>query len=479
MASSNDRLRTVAAFAATVASSAVLWWFGFGVTPHWWATWLAPLPVLVYATRARSGAAFAAALLAWAIGGLSLLSYAQKIQLPATIIVLGDFVPALIFALTTLLFRALLRRGRPLLGALAVPATLIAYDYLSANVSPHGTFNNLAYTQMDALAVIQIAALCGSWGITFLVFLLPSALAAGGAAQTTASGRRALLAAGVLVYAIAFGYGGWRLQSATAEDVAQARIGLVSLAGKVRPPLADPAGEKLLQRYLAQLERLADAGAKTIVMPETVFLVTTPDVPALAEFARRRGVRLIAGVGYDGAGEPSRNAIFAFPPDGATPERYSKQHLLPGFEDHYTAGTESRTLASEPGTGLAICKDMDFLSTGRAYAERGTNLLLVPAWDFELDGWLHGRMAILRSVENGFALARAARDGTLTLNDDRGRVVAEASSIRIDDAATLVGDLPLRHTRTLYARWGDWLAWLAVAVLVIAIATALLTRPSR
>jgi apolipoprotein N-acyltransferase len=52
------------------------------------------------------------------------------------------------------------------------------------------------------------------------------------------------------------------------------------------------------------------------------------------------------------------------------------------------------------------------------------NLLLVPTWDFNLDRWLHARMAVLRAVENGFALARSARNGLFTLSDNRGRILA-------------------------------------------------------
>src|SRR5206468_8848188 len=73
--------------------------------------------------------------------------------------------------------------------------------------------------------------------------------------------------------------------------------------------------------------------------------------------------------------------------------------------------------------GLQICKDMDFPELSREYALQGANLLLVPAWDFNLDRWLHARMAVLRAVENGFALARSARNGLLTLSDNRGRIV--------------------------------------------------------
>ncbi|MET3652006.1 hypothetical protein [Dyella japonica] len=117
---------------------------------------------------------------------------------------------------------------------------------------------------------------------------------------------------------------------------------------------------------------------------------------------------------------------------------------------------------------------MDFHDTARAYALRRAQLLLVPASDFTVDGWLHSRMAIMRGVEGGFAVARAARNGRLTLSDDRGRVVAEASSENRD--AELVGDLPLRATSTPYGRWGDWFVYLVLAGLVVCLALVFLPR---
>jgi apolipoprotein N-acyltransferase len=86
----------------------------------------------------------------------------------------------------------------------------------------------------------------------------------------------------------------------------------------------------------------------------------------------------------------------------------------------------------------------------------------VPAWDFDRDAYLHGRMALVRSVENGFSLARAASQGLLTLSDAHGRIVAERRTIR--GPAMLVGDLPTGRGGTVYSRSGDVVAQLMVAV---------------
>src|SRR5262249_24541741 len=109
----------------------------------------------------------------------------------------------------------------------------------------------------------------------------------------------------------------------------------------------------------------------------------------------------------------------------------------------------------------AICKDMDFPELAREYGKRGVGLLLVPAWDFHYDDWLHARMAILRGVESGFTIARDAKQGRLTISDNRGRVLGEEHETKAD-FAIIDTVLPVAHEATIYARFGDWFAWLCL-----------------
>jgi apolipoprotein N-acyltransferase len=163
---------------------------------------------------------------------------------------------------------------------------------------------------------------------------------------------------------------------------------------------------------------------------------------------------------------------------GAPVVSYDKQHMLPPFELQFKAGTGLTLLARPSGTwGVAICKDMDFTPLSRRYGHAGAGLLLVPAWDFVLDRWAHGHMAVMRGVESGFTVARSARQGYLTVSDERGRILAETTS----DAgpfATLLVDVPVAHHRTLYLLWGDWFAWLALALLALSLLQLVWRRPA-
>lgn len=459
MASSPDRSVVWTGLAATLLSGAA-WWFGTGLHPHAWLTWLAPLPLLLLAPRMRWQHAALAALAAGACAGLNLWHYLiNAIGLPLPVGVIAALAPAATFALALLLFRRLWLVRRYAAAAVAFPALWVAVDYLSFSGSPHGTFGSLAYSQLDVLPFVQFASVAGIWGVAFLLLLAPAALAIG---LLPGPDRRARLrVAGVtcLLLAVVFSFGFSRL-SVQATD--RLRVGLVSIPGPLRPAMLSADGQVMLKRYLAAIDTLAARGAQVVVLPETVIATDQGTIAEFAASAARNKVTITAGIAVKDAARGQRNTALAFVPGAAEPVVYAKHHLIPGVEDHYQAGADYAML---PGTrtGLAVCKDMDFHDTGRAYSDRAARLLLVPAWDFGVDGRMHSRMAVMRGIESGFAVARAALRGNLTLSDNRGRIIAEKSDEFGD--ATLIGEVHLYDSLTLYARWGDWFAWLALAML--------------
>ena len=91
--------------------------------------------------------------------------------------------------------------------------------------------------------------------------------------------------------------------------------------------------------------------------------------------------------------------------------------------------------------------------------------MLDPAWDFNIDRSWHGHIAIMRGVENGYAIAHAAKDGLLTVTDDRGRILGEVRSNSAPFSSVLV-DVPLHHDNTIFSRYGAWFPWLAALLLI-------------
>jgi apolipoprotein N-acyltransferase len=160
---------------------------------------------------------------------------------------------------------------------------------------------------------------------------------------------------------------------------------------------------------------------------------------------------------------------------------YDKEHLLPPFETgRFTPGT-SRTLFAAPDKtagqiwAVAICKDLDFTNPARAYGRESVGMLLASAWDFRVDRFWHGHISVMRAVEDGFSLVRTARNGFLTVADNRGQIIAE---IATDTApfATLLASAPAGHSPTLFLYLGDWFGWCSAGLLVVLTARLVLSH---
>jgi apolipoprotein N-acyltransferase len=475
-ASSGTRAPSQPIVVLATLASAVLAYLGTGLHPLWPLLWLAPVPLLAIAARLRPRAAFLLALGAWLIGELNQWTYFTSIlEAPLFLVILSLLLPATTFALAVLFSRRFLIRGSPILAAFGFPLLWVTWEYLSSISSPHSTFGNLGYTQMDCLPLIQVASITGIWGITFLVFLFAATVGALLSGAGKPAERRALaVSVGALLCAV-FLFGGWRMSNPPASQTVS-----VTLIGRDVPLSVylgpEGKGVKVLREYAGAVRQLTPRGTQVVVLPEKIARVSdsnSPEIDALFSAAALASssaidlglVRRTPSGGY--------NSSRLYLPDGSAILNYDKHHLLPGVEPEKPG---SRRVILEQSTGrwgLQICKDMDFPALSRQYAADGVTLMLVPAWDFGADGWLHARMAVLRAVENGFALARSARSGLLTVADDRGRILAEKPALP-DRFASVTARLPVSSQATFYSRTGDWFACLcvtgSVAFLILLIA---------
>jgi apolipoprotein N-acyltransferase len=254
-------------------------------------------------------------------------------------------------------------------------------------------------------------------------------------------------------------FGEWRLQSNTpAESVA------VTLIAKDVPMSVYLGGEdqamELLREYADEIRRITPAGTQVVVLPEKIGRVSEnslSEVNALfSSAALATNVAIDVGLARKTSSGAFNSSRF-YSPDGKLEANYDKHHLIPGVEPEQP-GNKRAVLDGPSGRwGLQICKDMDFPKLSREYAGDGAHTILVPAWDFDVDGWLHSRMAVLRAIENGFAFARSARNGLLTLADNRGKIIAETSTVS-GRFASISGKVNVACEKTIYAYRGDWFA---------------------
>jgi apolipoprotein N-acyltransferase len=227
--------------------------------------------------------------------------------------------------------------------------------------------------------------------------------------------------------------------------------------------------------YARAIRAAASQGAQLAVTAEGGIVVSKAEwlsavLAPLVAVSKEKGVQIIAGV-YQRM--PAGDLAISIEPDG-TVRRYDKRHLVPVLEAEFTPGRGAGLLAA--GRAMAICKDMDFQRTIRKDAAGGVRLMAVPAGDFVLDAWLHARMAVMRGVENGFALVRAANQGLVTASDAQGRMVA-SKTVAASGTSMIVARLPLGPGPTIYTRIGDVFPVLCgAAVLVLGIVSILRRR---
>lgn len=441
----------------------------YSLHPFWPLAWLAPIPLLIAAIGASRLGAFAYGAVAGVVSMALMIPYFSEIAgvTPVLIITLSK---ALIWGAMAYAVRGAAKSLPKWAAIFVFPALMAGIDTLTAATSPHGTAGAFAYSQMDFVPVIQIASLGGAPAITFAVTLFASTVAMLLAKRAVASAiAPALIIAGVL------GFGVFRVPQVEPETPSGAprSLNATLIAGDQFEGVPED-WRNVWNAYTPQIERAADDGRRIIILPEKIAHLGPGDraaaIEQLAEIARRRDVLIVAGVD-DEADNGRFNRAFAFTRE--TWASYDKRHMIPIFESHFDLGTAPLIFEHEGVRyGVAICKDMDFADLGRGYA--GVDVILVPAWDFTDDAWLHSRMGMLRGVESGYAIARSARNGVLTVSDAYGRVTSQAPS-GPQTAYNVV--IPVNAPgATIYARFGDVFGWFALGLAMVLIAWTIWAR---
>jgi apolipoprotein N-acyltransferase len=144
--------------------------------------------------------------------------------------------------------------------------------------------------------------------------------------------------------------------------------------------------------------------------------------------------------------------------------------MVPRLEANYIAGNQM-VLFKIDGikAGVAICKDMDFIRPAKDYRALGTQVLFVPAFDFVVDDWLHARIAVMRGIENGYSIVRAAQSGLLSISDATGLVLQKIKTDRLK-TVDLLTQTPVGSGQvTFYNRTGNWMGWFAVGLSLLCI----------
>ncbi len=449
--------------------SGAMFYLSQGIDDVWAPAWFAPVPLLWLAYGKTPLWQVVLASLAAILAG-SIYALQCYYGLIPTAILLEVVGPqAVLFPLAVVLARTIQQHSTPLVTLFAFPACWVAFEFLSEFAAPNGTYGSLAYSQVSAPVLIQSASLFGLYSVTFLLCLFANTVA-----MALRARRETALAIGLGAAICAANVMFGLVRLAQPQPDALRVAAMVDETAMVEASHARTVPELLAvtDTYANAIRRAAGQGARFIVTPEGGIAATAQLRAAilapLVAVSKQSGTQIIAGVSQS---KPPGDLAMAIWPDG-TVRRYDKRHLVPILEDRFTPGHDSGWLGDR--RAVAICKDMDFPRTVRPLAA-GASLMGVPAGDFGKDAWIHARMAILRGVENGFALVRAAGNGLVTASDAEGRIVASRRDTPTGLTMTVV-DLPLGPGPTLYTQIGNVFAWLCIAFLLWICTYALLIK---
>ena len=473
-------------------ASAGLWYFAIGDNYDWWAPWLAPLPLLVLATGSGVVVTAVATFAAVAAGltnvfihhGFALESQNVLVYLGYGIDPVTDVGPIVAYAAAAAVIVVLARfaalRLRHPAALLAFPALWTGYEYIVFLARRGDAGFSLAYTQVEILPLVQIAAVTGPWGVVFLVMMVPAGLATAWLLRDRPRQAVACLVVPAACVLLAFVGGSLRLGDTAGERQAVVAVVAPPTDETILDATSAAAVEAAIQAYEAPLDALAGTGVELVVLPEKLAAIG-PDLVdrAFSHFqsiADRNGLSVLAGFTETDTGGGAKNTARLFAPGTTSPVAYVKEYLIPGLEGRYTAGTAPLVMTDRSAPwGVTICHDMDFPAKWRGYSRQGVGLMAVPALDFDVDAWHHARVAIFAGVSGGFAVARNGQWGMLSISDDRGRVLAAKLTSHTETTA-IQATVPVGRGNTLYARFGDWFAMLSLAAAILLIGAALMAR---
>ncbi len=489
--------------------------------PPWDLGWIAFAgwaPLLLALGRARSreaaGLGFAAgfvfylATIWWVINTMTTYGRMPLVLSLVTLVLLGGILAGYTAAFAWLMALGPERLGlpdgaRPFVAAALWTALELLRTYLFSGFP----WALLGYTQYREPTVRLLSAAIGVYGISALILLVNGALAEIVARAVRRHDgprrwRRCALPGAVIVAvavgSVAYARGMW-------HDVTGGpafRVGL--LQGNIDQSV------KWDRRYQAQTlgtyERLGRRAAAErpalIVWPEAAvpFLLRwEPELGGrVGAFVAETGVPMLIGSPDKGEDGLLYNSAFLVRPDGEIVGRYDKRHLVPFgeyvplqrvffFLDKLVTGIGDfgrgrvATVFGEAGRrfSVMICYEVIFPAEVREFAQAGAAFLV----NITNDAWFgrsgapyqHLAMAVMRAVENGSYLVRAANTGVSAVIEPTGAIAVQTP---IFVEAAVVGTIRAREGTTPYTRYGNVVAW-ACAALSALYAVALLRPPRR
>ena len=386
------------------------------------------------------------------------------------------------------------------LACIAAPFVWVTSEFARAHLPEIGfPWNLLGYSAAANPALLQITAVAGIYGLSFVMAAFNALLAWADAATSVSLKKRlGIIMAAVAVILCDMFF--------VERFVPEAQATHFARAVQLNFPEVDSYPADWFTIHKDDMDELDQLSLEPSVhRPD---LIIWPEAPApfswqdnqfskrASSLAIRAAHPFLAGViewkaekfpsGH--IGQAPYNSALLVDPQGQKVFVYDKRHLVPfgeyepfplihrvvqsvsdevgGF--HKGKGAAVGTLPGEYKFAVFICYEAIFPGEIRQFAAQGANLFI----NISNDGWFeksaaavqHLHMARVRAVENRRWVLRVTNSGITAAIDPYGKIYQNLPR----DVRGAV-DLPydFRTDSTLYTRFGDWFAWMCVLVSVI------------
>jgi apolipoprotein N-acyltransferase len=425
---------------------------------------------------------------------------------------------ALFFAAATTVARLFWSRDASRVVVLAVALSIA--EWLRGHILTGFPWNTIGYALTWPLTLLQSAGLMGVFALTLWVVIvagLPLVMAGDLRSRTRQPlGRWTGLGLSLVMLGVLWGYGSYRLGEQPQSSIADVKMRIVQVSVPQREKWKSENQPKIFAdhiTYSLRNEAGVEDGAANIthiVWPEAAmpFLPLEHqevldhigdklgDETVLVTGALRRGASAEGVTGGPATGASGRppvyNSLLVLGGDGRLQSIYDKVHLVP-FGEYlpFQSTLEAlglRQLANLPGGFSAGPTPRPLLKLGKLDAVAGLICYeaIFPADVFDVrqrpqlylnvtnDGWFgnttgprqHFHQARARAVETGVPLLRAANNGISAMIDAHGRA---PQRLGLNAKGVLDTDVPGVLSATPYGRFGDWIYFLQLVLLILGI----------
>ncbi|MDQ4149946.1 MAG: apolipoprotein N-acyltransferase [Actinomycetota bacterium] len=377
---------------------------------------------------------------------------------------------------------------------IAFPVAMLAGEFARAHL-PWGGFawGGLGYTQHDNLPLLRMASYTGVWGVSFVIALVNSLLTEA-LLVLRKRPRKALVclaAAGVAAVAPA-------LLPVPTPQGRSARLALVQ--GNVPEGTVDPSSDDdvVLRNHLGLTRQIQSKDVSMVVWPEGAVEKDPFNPEVIASFREAVGITgapLLAGATFESPTPPPpgpKNTSLMFGKEGTFEGMYVKQRLVPFGEwvplrkfleplvpdiqrvpFDLVPGRRSTVFSIGEGRlASVICYENTYPGLVRSFVQQGARMLVVStnnsSYGRSPQSEQHLAFSQVRAAEQRMWVAHAAVSGISGVVTPEGRVTETTGLFA---PAVMTPTVRFATTVTPYARFGDWLPFACLAVLILGAAT--------